>query len=78
MQINHTHVCFFINYYLFNVRSHAIHQSSTNAASLKQKRRPEDVAWHPNGNSIIFVYSADGGDSQIGVMNLNKGQKVTP
>lgn len=57
--------------------SHAIHQSSINAASLKQKRWPEDVAWHPNGNSMIFVYSADGGDSQVGVMDLNKGQKVT-
>ncbi|PWA98051.1 transducin family protein / WD-40 repeat family protein [Artemisia annua] len=57
--------------------SHVIHQSSINAASLKQRRWPEDVAWHPNGSSMIFVYSADGGDSQIAVMDMNKGQKVT-
>ncbi|XP_054822527.1 uncharacterized protein LOC129320889 isoform X1 [Prosopis cineraria] len=48
--------------------------SSTNCASSKQRRWPEDIAWHPEGNSIFSVYSADGGDSQISVLDLNKKQ----
>lgn len=48
--------------------------SSTDCPSLKQRRWPEDVAWHPNGNSLFCVYSADGGDSQISVIDLNKTQ----
>ncbi|KAI8544102.1 hypothetical protein RHMOL_Rhmol08G0269300 [Rhododendron molle] len=46
--------------------------SSTDALSPKQRRWPEDIAWHPEGNSVFAVYSADGGDSQISVLNLNK------
>ncbi|XP_058226504.1 uncharacterized protein LOC131335251 [Rhododendron vialii] len=46
--------------------------SSTEALSPKQRRWPEDIAWHPEGNSVFAVYSADGGDSQISVLNLNK------
>ncbi|KQK12079.1 hypothetical protein BRADI_1g01487v3 [Brachypodium distachyon] len=51
--------------------------STTNCFSPKQ-RWPEDVAWHPDGDTIFAVYSADGGDSQVSMMNLNiSGQKVT-
>ncbi|KAG5537302.1 hypothetical protein RHGRI_024673 [Rhododendron griersonianum] len=53
-------------------RSSASLLSSTEALSPKQRRWPEDIAWHPEGNSVFAVYSADGGDSQISVLNLNK------
>ncbi|XP_052184051.1 uncharacterized protein LOC127796045 [Diospyros lotus] len=46
--------------------------SSTDSVSPKQRRWPEDIAWHPEGSSLFCVYSADGGDSQISVLNLNK------
>ncbi|XP_075660400.1 uncharacterized protein LOC142630305 [Castanea sativa] len=48
--------------------------SSSECLSPKQRRWPEDIAWHPHGNSLFSVYSADGGDSQISVLNLNKTQ----
>ncbi|XP_047071282.1 U5 small nuclear ribonucleoprotein 40 kDa protein [Lolium rigidum] len=49
--------------------------STTNCFSPKQ-RWPEDVAWHPDGDTIFAVYSADGGDSQVSMTNLNaSGQK---
>ncbi|XP_004501755.1 uncharacterized protein [Cicer arietinum] len=48
--------------------------NSTDCASQKQRRWPEDIAWHPEGNRLFSVYSADGGDSQISVTNLNKFQ----
>lgn len=57
--------------------SHANLLNAINGASLKQRRWPEDVAWHPNGGSLISVYSADGGDSQIAILNLNEGEEVT-
>ncbi|KAF2311592.1 hypothetical protein GH714_025077 [Hevea brasiliensis] len=47
--------------------------SSTDCMSPKHRRWPEDIAWHPLGNSV-FTYSADGGDSQILILNLNKTQ----
>lgn len=48
--------------------------SSTECLSPKQRRWPEDIAWHPEGNRLVAVYSADGGDNQISVLNLNKSQ----
>ncbi|KAH7522495.1 uncharacterized protein LOC107423487 [Ziziphus jujuba] len=48
--------------------------SSTDCVSPKQRRWPEDIAWHPDGNSLFSAYSADSGDSQISVLNLNKTQ----
>lgn len=40
------------------------------------KRWPEDLAWHPNGDSVFCTYTADSGDSQISVLKLNsKGKK---
>ncbi|KAJ8772477.1 hypothetical protein K2173_027654 [Erythroxylum novogranatense] len=47
--------------------------SSTDCMSQKH-RWPEDIAWHPLGHSLFSVYTADGGDSQISVLNLNKAQ----
>ncbi|XP_014524268.1 uncharacterized protein LOC106780490 [Vigna radiata var. radiata] len=49
--------------------------STTDCASQKQRRWPEDLVWHPEGNSLFAVYSADGGDSQVSITNLNKGQE---
>lgn len=39
-----------------------------------QRRWPEDIAWHPLGNSLFSAYTADSGDAQISVLNLNKTQ----
>ncbi|KAK6920442.1 hypothetical protein RJ641_014120 [Dillenia turbinata] len=39
--------------------------STTDCVSPKQRRWPEDIAWHPQGNSLFSVYTADGGDSNI-------------
>ncbi|KAK9080581.1 hypothetical protein SSX86_000339 [Deinandra increscens subsp. villosa] len=49
--------------------------STANCASIKHRRWPEDIAWHPHGGSLFTVYSADGGDSQIAVLNLNKSKE---
>ncbi|KAK9291970.1 hypothetical protein L1049_019922 [Liquidambar formosana] len=56
-------------------RSGASLLSTTDCLSPKQRRWPEDLAWHPQGDSLVSVYSADGGDSQISVMDLNKRQE---
>ncbi|CAL5204470.1 unnamed protein product [Lathyrus oleraceus] len=45
--------------------------NSSDCASQKQRRWPEDIAWHPEGNRLFSVYTADSGDSQISVTNLN-------
>ncbi|CAK9330345.1 unnamed protein product [Citrullus colocynthis] len=45
---------------------------TTDCMSQKQRRWPEDMAWHPAGNSLFSVYSADGGDSQISILNFNR------
>lgn len=61
---------------MYFCRSGASLLSTTDCVSPKQRRWPEDVAWHPEGNSLFSVYSADGGDSQISITNLNKKQGV--
>ncbi|XP_054806494.1 uncharacterized protein LOC129309125 [Prosopis cineraria] len=48
--------------------------SSTDCVSLKQRRWPEDIAWHPDGSSLYSVYTADVGESQISVINLKRKQ----
>ena len=45
--------------------------------SQKQRRWPEDMAWHPEGNSLFSVYNADGGDSQISILNFNRTKEVS-
>jgi WD40 repeat protein len=35
------------------------------------------MAWHPSGNTLFSVYTADDGDSQISILNLNKTREVT-
>lgn len=46
--------------------------STSDCGSAKKRRWPEDIAWHPQGNSMFSVYTADGGDSQLSILNLNK------
>uniref|UniRef100_A0A0E0KLM0 Uncharacterized protein n=1 Tax=Oryza punctata TaxID=4537 RepID=A0A0E0KLM0_ORYPU len=54
----------------------AISLLSTTDCFSPKHRWPEDVAWHPDGELIFAVYSADNGDSQVSVMNRNiSGQK---
>ncbi|XP_062213964.1 uncharacterized protein LOC133914991 [Phragmites australis] len=51
--------------------------SRTDCFSPKH-RWPEDIAWHPDGDTIFAAYSADGGDSQVSMINIISGQrKVT-
>ncbi|XP_077228821.1 uncharacterized protein LOC143861780 isoform X2 [Tasmannia lanceolata] len=49
--------------------------STADCVSPKQRRWPEDVTWHPQGDSLFSVYTADGGDSQISILNLNSSQQ---
>ncbi|XP_010249410.1 PREDICTED: uncharacterized protein LOC104591948 isoform X2 [Nelumbo nucifera] len=49
--------------------------SSTDCVSPKQRRWPEDITWHPQGSSLFSAYSADGGDCQISILNLNKSEE---
>lgn len=72
-----------LHYWLYNLhaflayRSGASLLSSSDCVSPKQRRWPEDITWHPEGHSLFSAYSADGGDSQISVLNLNKTQGVS-
>lgn len=58
-------------------RSFASLLCTTDCMSQKQRRWPEDMAWHPAGNSLFAVYSADGGDSQISILNFNRTKEVS-
>ncbi|KAL8123149.1 hypothetical protein AgCh_011225 [Apium graveolens] len=42
---------------------------------MRERRWPVDIDWHPQGKSIFSVFSADGGDSQVTVLDLNKGKE---
>nr|KYP48999.1 putative histone-binding protein lin-53 [Cajanus cajan] len=47
---------------------------TTDCISPNQRRWPEDIAWHPEGNSLFSVYTADSQDSQISVTDLSRVQ----
>ncbi|XP_073291380.1 uncharacterized protein [Primulina huaijiensis] len=51
--------------------------SISECQSNKQRRWPEDIAWHPQANRLFSVYTADGGDSQISILELNEGDDRT-
>ncbi|KAH0932401.1 hypothetical protein HID58_009518 [Brassica napus] len=51
--------------------------STTDCLSQKQRRWGEDMAWHPSGHTLFSVYTADDGDSQISILNLNKTRGFT-
>uniref|UniRef100_A0A6N2MPH5 Uncharacterized protein n=1 Tax=Salix viminalis TaxID=40686 RepID=A0A6N2MPH5_SALVM len=59
---------------LRSIASGASLLSTTDSVSPVQRRWPEDIAWHPLGNSLFSAYTADSGDSQISVLDLNKTQ----
>ncbi|MCO5575221.1 hypothetical protein L7F22_029019 [Adiantum nelumboides] len=44
---------------------------SVHCLSTGQKRWPEDLTWHPSGNSIFACYGADAQDDQVSVINLS-------
>ncbi|KAI5071504.1 hypothetical protein GOP47_0013755 [Adiantum capillus-veneris] len=50
--------------------------SSVDCLSPKQRRWPEDMVWHPNGDSLYACYSADGGDNQVAVVDVTGKMKV--
>ncbi|KAL2462812.1 transducin family protein/WD-40 repeat family protein [Forsythia ovata] len=65
-----------VNLWQVQGRGSSAHRlSTTDCQSDKQRRWPEDIAWHPQGTSLFSIYSADGGDSQISILNLNKGKE---
>ncbi|XP_019169816.1 PREDICTED: uncharacterized protein LOC109165486 [Ipomoea nil] len=64
-----------VNLWQVQSRGSANLLSSTDCLSSKHRRWPEDIAWHPDGDTIFSVYSADGGESQISILNLNKGKE---
>ena len=41
-----------------------------------QRRWPEDLAWHPHGESLFAVYTADGGP-QLGIIKTSKAVSST-
>ncbi|KAF6158755.1 hypothetical protein GIB67_040269 [Kingdonia uniflora] len=54
--------------------------STTECASSKDRKWPEDITWNPLGDRLFSVYSADVGDSQISILNLNstqRGKRIT-
>ncbi|KAF3337300.1 U5 small nuclear ribonucleoprotein [Carex littledalei] len=51
---------------------------SMDCLSPNQRRWPEDIAWHPDGQRIFAVHSAEGGDSQVSSFSLKQlGRKKT-
>ncbi|MCO5558056.1 hypothetical protein L7F22_011631 [Adiantum nelumboides] len=50
--------------------------SSVDCLSPKQRRWPEDMVWHPSGDSLFACYSADGGDDQVAVIDTSGKMKV--
>eukprot|EP00250_Pteridium_aquilinum_P017084 c23444_g1_i1 orf=803-2461(+) len=49
---------------------------SVHCLSSGQKRWPEDLAWHPSGESIFACYSADANDDQVAIINPSADDKV--
>jgi len=60
----------------FTCRPSVSFRGKTDCFSPKH-RWPEDIAWHPDGDKIFAVYTADNGDSQVSMANLISGQVRT-
>ncbi|GAB4860349.1 hypothetical protein Ancab_035507 [Ancistrocladus abbreviatus] len=52
--------------------SGATRLSTTDCLSPKQRKWPEDIAWHPAGSYVFAAYGADAGDNQISILDLNR------
>ncbi|CAN6475341.1 unnamed protein product [Victoria cruziana] len=48
--------------------------SSTDCLSAMSKY-PDDITWHPNGDSVFAVYNADDKDSQVSIINFNSSKE---
>ncbi|XP_031499401.1 uncharacterized protein LOC116263755 isoform X2 [Nymphaea colorata] len=48
--------------------------SSTDCLSSMWKS-PDNITWHPNGDSVFAVYSADDKDSQVSILNFNSSKE---
>ncbi|KAL2554835.1 U5 small nuclear ribonucleoprotein 40 kDa protein [Forsythia ovata] len=64
-----------VNLWQVRDRGSSANLLSTADCRSSKRRWPEDIAWHPQGNSLFSVYSADSGDSQISILNLNQGKE---
>ncbi|KAH7431870.1 hypothetical protein KP509_08G070600 [Ceratopteris richardii] len=51
-------------------------RTSIHCLSTTQKRWPEDLEWHPSGESIYACYSADAKDDQVAIIDLSADDKV--
>ncbi|GLJ47522.1 hypothetical protein SUGI_1003470 [Cryptomeria japonica] len=51
--------------------------STIESVSPGQRRWPEDITWHPDGEKLFAAYSADGGDHQVSIINMHAAEKVT-
>lgn len=49
--------------------------STSDCLSPGQRRWPEDMTWHPYGDSLFAAYNADSGDNQVSIINLNASKK---
>lgn len=47
--------------------SHAV-----DCMSPGSRRWPDDLAWHPLGEKLFAVYTADGGGPQVAIINTSK------
>lgn len=49
---------------------------SVHCLSSGQRRWPEELTWHPSGESIFACYSADGKDDQVAIINPSFNGKI--
>lgn len=49
--------------------------SKIECTSPGQRRWPEDMTWHPDGNRLFAAYSAHGGDHQVSIINMNASKR---
>ncbi|CAA2935225.1 U5 small nuclear ribonucleo 40 kDa [Olea europaea subsp. europaea] len=61
-----------VNLWQVEDRGSSVNLLSTTDCQSSKRRWPEDIAWHPRGNSLFSVYSADNEDSQISISNIDK------
>ncbi|KAK2391345.1 guanine nucleotide-binding protein subunit beta-1 [Trifolium repens] len=61
-----------VNFWQVQARGSGASLLNSSDSASQNKRWPEDIAWHPEGNRLFSVYTADGGDSQVSITDLNK------
>ncbi|KAJ7535344.1 hypothetical protein O6H91_12G036700 [Diphasiastrum complanatum] len=58
-----------INLWEIQGKGHSLSLFNSVECSSLRRKWPEDLAWHPSGESIIAVYNADDGDTQVGILS---------